>query len=429
MRVLQVVHQYPPDHLGGTELYTQSVSRRQAAAGHRVAVFAPVNRHGVFDGEPAVEDGVRVYRAPAGERGAAAVFRSTYDHPDLADAFAAVLSAEQPDVVHVQHLMGIPAAVGRRLREATVPYVISLHDYWYGCANGQLLTNDSETTCAGPDAHCRNCGRCAVARAGLGGAAGLLGPLVAPLMRRRNAILRPIFDGAARVLAPNDFVRRVYADMGFTAERLVINPLGLDVPADLAERVHARRAARAACDLGVGYVGGLSRQKGVHVLIDAVNGLSEPGVTLDVYGDPAAFPDYVAGLRRSTRHAGVRFRGLLAHGHIWDALADLDVLVLPSLWYEASPAIIREAFATGLPVIASDLGAPAAMIRDGVDGLLFSPGDAAALRELLLSLAREPARLAELRAGITPPRPVADHLAQIETVYREVLDLAPALAA
>ncbi len=127
MRILHVVHQYVPDHVAGTELYTQAVARRQALAGHEVAVFAPVNWAGDFAADPSLEEGVRVYRAPAGPRSATAVFRGTFGHAGLEAAFNAVLSRERPDIVHLQHLMGIPAAVGAALRQGGVPYVISLH--------------------------------------------------------------------------------------------------------------------------------------------------------------------------------------------------------------------------------------------------------------------------------------------------------------
>ena len=89
-------------------------------------------------------------------------------------------------------------------------------------------------------------------------------------------------------------------------------------------------------------------------------------------------------------------------------------------WYEASPLVIREAFAAGLPLVASAIGAPGRMVRDGVDGLLFAPGDAAALRRALLSLVERPELPGQLRAGIAPVRTAADHVAQIEAVYEQI---------
>ena len=60
-------------------------------------------------------------------------------------------------------------------------------------------------------------------------------------------------------------------------------------------------------------------------------------------------------------------------------LSRVDVLVLPSVWLENSPLVIKEAFAAGVPVVTSDLGGMAELVRRDVDGLLFEPGNADAL--------------------------------------------------
>jgi glycosyltransferase involved in cell wall biosynthesis len=416
MRILHVVHQYPPDHVGGTELYTQGLARRQAAAGHEVAVFCPEASRDPA-GEPVVEDGVRVYRAGGGGRGRLAVFLSLMGSGRLSAVFGEVLAAEQPDVVHVQHLMGLPVAIVEKLRAAGIPYVITLHDYWYGCANAQLLTNYDETVCAGPDARFVNCGRCALARAGLPAPAAA-GWLPAPLMARRNRLLREVFANAAQVVASTSFVLRAYGGMGFDVGRARVLPLGIDVSAgDLAAARRARESVAPGGPLRVGYVGGLSRQKGLHVLIDAVNRLPEDA-TCAIYGPADAFPEYVAELRRRAAHPGIHFLGPLSRAALWPALGGLDVLVAPSLWYETYALVVHEAFAAGAPVVASRLGVLPDVVSDGVNGYLFPPGDADALAAVLRRLIDRPELLATLRAGIRPVVTMDDHVAQIEALYR-----------
>lgn len=414
MRILHLVHQYPPDHLAGTELYTQTLARRQAAAGHSVAVFAPVNRETA--GGPALEEGVRVWRAAAGERSPRDVFLSTFRQPALAGQFGRALEVERPDIVHVQHLMGLPAATIDELDRRAIRYVISLHDYWFGCANGQLLTNYDGRLCGGPAPDWRNCARCVLARAGMDFGAPLAFA-VTPLLRRRHARLRPIFDGARRVIAPASFVREAHARIGFDTGKTVV--IGHGTLAAPSGPPALSRAARGP--LRLGYLGSLSRQKGVHVLIEAMNGLPPGAATLAVYGDPSVFPDYAAELRAASVHPGITFPGVVARENLWARLAELDALVLPTLWYEASPLVIGEAFAAGLPVIASRIGSLPELIADDRDGLLFPAGDAATLRDLLASLAADPEKLARLQAGVRPPRTIDDHAAAIEAVYDEAL--------
>jgi hypothetical protein len=101
-------------------------------------------------------------------------------------------------------------------------------------------------------------------------------------------------------------------------------------------------------------------------------------------------------------------------------LADLDMLVVPSIWIENAPFIIREAFAAGVPVVASNLGGMAEMVRHDVDGLLFQAGDPDALSAALRRVVDEPGLVDRLRAGITRPQSIEDDAAWLQTLYEKV---------
>ena len=97
-------------------------------------------------------------------------------------------------------------------------------------------------------------------------------------------------------------------------------------------------------------------------------------------------------------------------------------LSCPSRWYENSPNVILEAFAAGKPVIAANQGGMAEMVRDGVDGLLFAPGNRDALYDALRRLCVEPDLLSQLRSGIVPPHSVDDEMRREEQSIRELLN-------
>ena len=81
------------------------------------------------------------------------------------------------------------------------------------------------------------------------------------------------------------------------------------------------------------------------------------GLTLDVHGSPNVEPSYAASLKAAAgTDARIRFRGPFAEGEQARVLAELDVLVVPSIWWENSPLVVLEALAAGLPVIASRTG-------------------------------------------------------------------------
>ncbi|MCS7287413.1 MAG: glycosyltransferase, partial [Anaerolineae bacterium] len=118
----------------------------------------------------------------------------------------------------------------------------------------------------------------------------------------------------------------------------------------------------------------------------------------------------------------VRFLGRLNREEVWNALAQVDVVAVPSLWYETFSLLISEAFAAGLPVLASRLGALAERVRDGVDGLLLPPGDVVAWRAAIQRLIDDPDLLARLRANVRPPMTMEEHVERLEELYSKCLE-------
>ena len=106
-KILHIVHQYAPDFVGGTELYTAKLAAKQAALGHDVAVFTPAPRRPEHTGGPLdirEEDGVTVCRVFIGERSPRQVFSDTFrSQVFVRRAFAEFLRRFKPDVVHIQH--------------------------------------------------------------------------------------------------------------------------------------------------------------------------------------------------------------------------------------------------------------------------------------------------------------------------------------
>ncbi|MCB0012618.1 MAG: glycosyltransferase [Anaerolineales bacterium] len=407
MKILHLAHQYPPEFTGGTEFYTQQLCQQLRLLGHETAVF--YRRPGQGLAERVDPDGTRVWGAGAGPMTPLRRFRATFGQKSLLADWQGALAAYQPDLIHVQHLMGLPAEL---LAASSVPYLITFHDYWWVCANAQLLTNYDQTICAGPD-HFINCGRCALARGGAG-ALQLGAPLMAPLLARRNQTLATILQNAAARIAPTEFVRGRYQALGVTAPIELIRH-GIDYPRDLPA------ARRQPGPLQLVYLGSIAPQKGLHVAIAAVNELPPDAVRFTLYGGLTDFPDYVAELRRLARHPGIEFAGRLTREQVWERLPQADAALLPTQWFEASPLTIDEMFVAGLPVIGSHIGALPDKIVPEVDGLLVAPADVAAWVAALRRLLDEPELLPRLRAGIRPVRHIDDHVQEIVALYEKVL--------
>lgn len=413
MRILQIAHQYLPEHVGGTELYTRTLGQALVNHGDAVAIFHRRDDDGRGYARRESPAGT-VHGAWNGRFTPLRRFRAAFGDPYLHEAFTRAVDESQPDIVHVQHAMGLPLSIFDHLHAAGIPYVVTLWDFWWVCANAQLLTNYSGEVCDGPRAFL-NCARCAQARAGWPDWSALRPPLALPHALRNRRLLA-VLAGAARLIAPADFVARWYAARQVPSSRLVVVAPGLATPPSTA----ARNAATQSGALSIGYIGGLTPQKGVHVLLEAFAVLP-PSAYLHVAGDPTADSDYYARLE-SLAGPRVHFHGRLDREGVWALLQKLDVVVVPSLWYETFVFVISEAFAAGVPVIASNLGVVGSRVRDGIDGLLFPPGDVAALADRLRQLHDDPALRARLQGGIEPPPTMEDHVAAIVEIYRDVVD-------
>jgi glycosyltransferase involved in cell wall biosynthesis len=412
VRVLHVVHQYMPEHIGGTELYTRWLADGLSRRGHKVAIFYRRNGDGTGLERRVDPPGIQVWAVTAGPMTPSRRFLATFGEASVLAAFQQVVVETRPDLVHLQHLMGLPVALVQYLQKKGIPFVITLHDYWWICANAQLFTNYSQEICDGPQLYL-NCARCALARMNhpylwpaLPGLAGLLA--------RRNQLLRWVMQAAYRLIAPSQFVADWYAAHGLPANRLRTIPHGSPLPT-----FGPRQERPTGRPFRFAYIGGLTRQKGVHALLEAFNGL-EAGGELWVAGDETAEPAYVAHLRSSASPA-VHFLGKLSRAAVWETLAQVDVLVVPSLWYETFAFVVSEAFTAGVPVIASRLGPLAERVQHGVDGLLVPPDDVTALRQAMRRFLQEPTLRSHLQAGIRPVQTIETHVDAITAIYEDIL--------
>jgi glycosyltransferase involved in cell wall biosynthesis len=404
MRILQLTHQFPPEHVGGVELITQMLSQQLAERGHGVSVLtrAPVPEPARLWGE-----GFEVFQLPEHTSKAQRFVSTLLDSGTIAQV-RGVFDAVKPDLVHAQHWMSFPADLMNLFDAANVPVVISLHDYWYVCANAQRITNDTQEICDGPDTRLLNCGRCMAARAQ---APAPLALLAAPIAQKRNAEVRDLLIRARAVVANSHYVLDWFTAQQFDTEAWHLVRYGIDRPPEMQ-----RLATSGAKPFQVTYIGGLSWQKGVHVLIEAFNALPEDA-SLVIVGDERAFPDYVSLLRSVATHPWITFTGPQSREQVWQTLTESDVVCVPALWHETASLITLEALAAGCHVIASDVGAIGEAIVDASSGELVPPGDVNALRDALMrAYAHRPTQttLPEWRT----PDAYAD---DIEAIYAQVL--------
>jgi len=419
MKILLVSHKYPPYALGGIEVYTQHLAHALRQE-HEVAIFY---RHDDGEGPVLAEhdeelDGVLTRRVSYNPEGLAASvageFFETFLNRHIEASFERLLADFQPDLIHVQHVMALSAKLLPLARQSAAPVLLTLHDYWFICANSQLIWPDSQI-CQGK-AGGMNCVRCAAAARFPSPAIRWLRPALAPLFAYRDRVVRQAAFQAQQFISPSQFLIDEYVAAGYPQERFLHLENGIP-----AERIAGFSWRPSHGPLRVTFLGSLAWQKGVHILAQAFRGLPVGAARLRIWGDPAVFPEYSERVRGLLDRPDAEMMGRVANERVGEVMADSDIIVVPSVWYENSPVVIQEARAAGVPVVASGHGALAEKVRDGVDGLHFAPGDAADLCRVLQRLADEPELLPRLRQNIPPPMDVSEHTRQLEAIYRQVM--------
>lgn len=410
MRVLQVVHALPPDNYGGTELYTKSLAE-VLADDHDVAVATPYGAGATIDGgavfdleEPDVDADADQSVSPT----------SSVRNSDVEDSLRDVLDEFDPDVVHLQHFKFLSAGIPALCRDRGIPCVATLHDFFAICHQEQLFKPDG-TRCSGPEsvAKCTDC--CVDALAD----DSLLDRLRRPVRRRRYAStverrsdqLATALDAADRLVAPSRFLRQTFVEFGVDPEQIVHRRNGIRTEGFQDSGFNPSTPVR------IGYAGRLASVKGIHLLLHAFRRLDAPA-ELHVFGSFDPDRPYHARLQELADDR-VTFHGW--YEDVATPYATMDVFVLPSVWYENSPIVIQEAFASGVPVVTADVGGMAELVTHGVDGLTFRAGDVDGLHAALERVAASPSLVEQLRDGVQEPKRLDDHAADIATVYRDCM--------
>jgi glycosyltransferase involved in cell wall biosynthesis len=184
-------------------------------------------------------------------------------------------------------------------------------------------------------------------------------------------------------VALTEFARSKFIQAGIPAEKIVVKPNFVypDPGMGFGRRNYAL------------YVGRLSPEKGLGVLLTAWRQLGWEA-PLKIVGDG---PMEAQAAELASQIKSVEVLGRRSREDVLALMRDASVLVLPSSWYEGFPVVLAEAYAAGLPVIASGHGSLRELLDDGRTGLIFRPGDAEDLAAKAMWALTHPRQLAEMR--------------------------------
>jgi glycosyltransferase involved in cell wall biosynthesis len=411
MRVLLVSHRFPPDDVGGVERYTQSLAAELRRRGDGVAIFARrsvIGRKDVRLVRERLRDGTSLYRLIAGNF---SFDQFLENHQRLEQSFMVALMESCPDVVHVNHLMGLSPRFIELAHRVGAAIVISLHDFYFVCPRVHLNKPQGEL-CRGPDAGVECARTCFTAKAEQNRLRWGV----------RNIYFRQALTMAERIICYSEYVGSYFRNLLTDNVSIEIIPNGI---AQRCDRLDLSLHRDPGAALRIAYCGTVAPHKGPHIILDALRIAKFAQVSLLVIGH---FPDshYAKRLREAAATIpGLNFRmyGSYEPRELPFLLSDVDCVVVPSLVPEAGPIVPREALALGVPVLAAKLGALPELIREGKNGFTFDSKSPTELAMMLSRIAADDKLRSCLRAGArtSPLVTVAEHAEMVRSIYSDAI--------
>lgn len=322
------------------------------------ADVALLRRHGHFVAE-LIEDNSRI-----GGMGQAKLAARTIWSTDSRKRVAESIEETHPDVIHFHNTFPLLSpSVYSASASYAIPVVQTLHNFRLLCPNG-LFYRDGHV--------CEDCMRRFLPWPGVLHAcyrSSRPASGVVAVMLSFHRLLGTWEKRVGTYIALTKRAREKFIQGGLPKEKIVVRPNFVDPDPGRSEAVAKPYAL---------FVGRLSQEKGVQILLGAW-GLVR-GIPLVVIGDGPLSRE-LEGLVKSRELSDVKMIGRQPHPQVLAALKGARFLVVPSNCYEAFSLALVEAFAVGVPVVASRLGAMAEIVDDGRTGLLFEPGNAVDLAD------------------------------------------------
>jgi glycosyltransferase involved in cell wall biosynthesis len=438
MKVVLAIAWYFPDAVGGSEVYVRGLAKGLRDSGVEVTVAVPVTAGRRLQAETV--DGVSVRRFLVPDSGDVSL-RLDREAPA---SWLTLLRELEPDVVDLHSLtshLGLPQLLSAREQGART--VTTLHLPGLVCARGTLM-KFGDTPCDG-DLAVQPCTACRLQAQGVpsivghalsfipsGVGRGMKRAPVPRLLQRpfttqlahddRRALIAALAGASDTFVALSSWQAEMLIRNGVAPHKVRVCRQGV-VVADFTRRQRGPRNHGQL--LRVGYVGRYDEVKGLHVLIDAMLQLAGAPIELHVWG-VARTPDARA-YREAIRQQAEGHPSIVLHGESDSPgiYSSMDVLAVPSIWFETGPLVVLEAHAAGIPIVGSDLGGIAERVEHGVNGLLVPPGDPRALAAAFRSLLDDVDALDRLRP-LAAVRTMADVVAETREGYRQMLAMVPA---
>lgn len=375
-------------------------------------------------------------------------FEKFYKDSAITRKFIDVLDTVNPDIVHIQHLIFLSTDIIAEAKKRGIPIIFTLHDYWLICPQWHFLKKSLDLCKNSNIAQCVHCLDYQLSiknipkRAYLAFRGIIPGFLILFLRGAYLSLVRTSLNSEVAIekikariehikkmcqevdvfIAPSHFLLTKFIRFGIPENRIRLISYGLDT-----RRTNELQRKKSQ-KIRFAFIGTIIPAKGPDILIKAFNmiGRDKPA-ELKIYGKVfpyRGFEYYPGFIKRlvKARNKNIKLMGGVDNKDIAKVFSEIDILVVPSIWYENAPLVILESFMMNTPVIASNIGGIPELVHTGRNGLLFEPRDPIDLYEKMMAFVNNPILIEEFRKNINPPKDVKENARELEKLYNDLLN-------
>ncbi len=423
MKLLKIIHGYPPLYNAGSEIYSQSICE-ELSKKHEITIFTREENSYQQDFKirpQKINDRLVVYYLNK------RIDKDNYKNENIDRKFEEIIKKDMPDIAHIGHLNHLSTGIVDVLKKNRIPIVFTLHDFWLMCPRGQFLQRNYEQ-----EDYYQLCDKQIDEKCALNCYNHYFSGQKNEFERdkkfwtawinTRMQETKSIIEKVDLFIAPSKYLmNRFINDFKVPESKIVYLDYGF--PEQYLQPIKSS----ATSFYTFGYIGTQIPAKGVSLLIKAFSKIDKPAV-LKIWGRTTG--QSTAALRKIAQQSKneIQFCGEYVNKKLsTDVFSKIDSIVVPSIWGENSPLVIHEAQACKIPVITANYGGMKEYVVHKKNGLLFKHRDVNDLLKKMLFAIENPGKMKEYgKVGYLyntngKVTNISEHCSQLLEIYAKVI--------
>ena len=449
MKILLIVHTFLPKYLGGTEVCTYELAKEYKRLGHEVMVFCsdPLSRNDDLSVIEFYYQGIKVYTIPKNII-KYKNFINTYSEKKVIKPFQKLLKKFKPDIIHYHHLMHLSLDLVKIAKKNKIPQVITLHDYWFQCLTHQRITTRNKLCLNYTPQKCAKClfdilnsGPITSTTFSLNTFLNQTNKLnyflnltkkifirsfgkikflferkkYTDMVKKRNMSMKQALKEINMVILPTKFLAKEFKKWG-------INNNSIQSSDGINTGQFKNFKKKTSKTLRFVYIGSIIHNKGLDLVLKAWPKLDKGNYNLKIYGNLKTDKKYANQINKLSKGLkNIKFCGTFTPNDISKIYSEIDVLLVPSRWFENAPLVLRNTRLVKIPAIVANIGSMPELVQNNKNGYLYENENILSLAEKMNFFIKDPSLQQKLTKNITKQKSIKDNVSELTQIYQKLI--------